>query len=112
MKRVVGLLVVLAVVMLLGGCAIDKVYYLTLGGTVNGYCEEVSTNNATIENELTLAGYTLGTCSSQGFNTSGHSCAFSFGSGSTSYDVTEYWGSSYSASTIQSACSLAGGTYH
>jgi hypothetical protein len=112
MKRVLGLLVVLAVVLLVAGCAQNKTYYLTAGGTVNGYCEEVSSNNTNIQNALTLAGYTLGTCASQGFSTSGHTCAFSFGSGTTSYDITEYWGSSVPSSTIQSACTLAGGTYH
>ncbi len=109
MKRLIGLLVVLAVVLLVGGCSFSKTYYYAYGGTVNGYCQEVSTNNSTIESIVTLGGYTLGTCASQGFT--GHSCSFSYGAGTTAYDVTEYWGSAVTPSTMQSDCAAEGGTY-
>jgi hypothetical protein len=111
MKRILGLLVVLAAVLLIGGCAQTVSYVISSGDTVSGFCEQVSTNNSNIQNVLALAGYTQGSCAALGFTTTGHSCTFSAGSGTTSYDITEYWGTGIASGTIQSYCTAAGGTY-
>jgi hypothetical protein len=112
MKRALGLLVMAALVLLVAGCAVEKTYYYTMGGTVNGFCEEVITNNADIQNALSASLFVEGTCAAQGFSTSGNTCTFSAGTGSTTYDIVEYWGSAVVPTYIQSACTMVGGTYH
>lgn len=92
MKRILGLLVVSAFVLIVAGCAFDKTYYYQFGGAASGFCEEVVTNNSTIESDLSLIGYSLGTCASAGF--SGGYCSYSYGSGTTTYTINEYWGTS------------------
>lgn len=111
MKRLVLISLVVAVVLLVAGCAFNKSYYYVFGDASTGMCEQVTTNDSDIQNIVTTAGYSLGTCAAQGFGGS-HYCTFSAGSGTTAYDVSIYWGTSFTATDIESACTGAGWTYH
>jgi len=112
MKRAVLIVLAVAVVLLVAGCAMDKSYYYIAGSTSTGMCEQVTTNDSSIENQLTVAGYGVGTCAAHGFSGS-HYCTTSYGSGTTGYDISIYWGTSYSTpADIQTACNLMGWTYH
>ncbi len=111
MKRLALIILVAAVGLLVAGCAMEKSYYVIIGDSSTGMCEQVTTSNGDIRSTITAAGYKEGTCAVQGFGGS-HYCTYSTGSGTESYDISIYWGSSFSASDIQTACTSAGWTYY
>jgi hypothetical protein len=110
-KRFILVLSVLGLVLLVAGCSVTKTYFHSTGTGATAFCWEVVTANADTQNALGIAGYTEGTCSANGFATT-HYCALSGGTGSNAYTINEYWPASLSAADAQSACTLAGGTYH
>ncbi|MGA2973985.1 MAG: hypothetical protein ABSF77_01605 [Spirochaetia bacterium] len=111
MKRTLGLLVVLAAVLLIAGCSLEKTYYYAVSvGSGYGFCEEVTTNDSNVQDSLTTEGFTAGTCASQGY--SGTYCEFTGTStGGKTYTIDEYFeGTYYTSSVIAQACTTAGGT--
>jgi hypothetical protein len=112
MKRKVLIVLAVAAVLLVAGCAFDKSYHVLSGDSSTGMCMQVTSNNSDIQNALTLAGYQDGTCAANGFS-GAHYCTYSAGSGTTSYDISIYWGTSYAtAAAVETACTQMGWTYH
>jgi len=111
MKRIIFALLATSLVLAVAGCAFEKSYYLASGGTVDGFCYQVTTNVSGIQRDLTTAGWVVGTCDDAGFVSSNY-CTYTETSGTESYEISLYWGSSYDPAEIETACTSSGWTFH
>lgn len=112
MKRLlfVGAIIVVASIIGLSGCALEKSYKLDYSSSY-GFCQEVITNDVDVQDELAAAGYEEGACPSS--NKLG-TCSISDSSGGTSYTINQiyYDGSIWSSTTTaEDSCDTYGGNW-
>ena len=109
MKRVICVLVAIAAVLFVGGCAFEKTYYYAVSFGGLSFCEEVVTNDTSISDSITTSGFKEGTCAANGYGST-HYCSISGSTGTKTYTINEYYSSSLTdLSTFQAACT---GTWH
>lgn len=103
----IGIVVAVALIIGLSGCAAQKVY--SLQG--QGYCYEVATNDLELQNALLDAGYGVGACS---LTDQLGKCTFdiTYETQTATVSAVYYEGTYFTdAATASTACSLVGGTW-
>jgi len=111
MKRSVLAIIIAAVVLVVAGCAFQTPYFVAFGDAITGMCEQVTTNDSALKSDLESAGWEQGSCADNGFAGT-HYCTTTDISGTTSYEISIYWGSSFTPTDIQTVCTSSGWTYH
>lgn len=109
MKKAVILAAIIAIVavVVLTGCAVEKTYSLHF----NGYCYEVTTNDARLQSELVKEGYDVGACPRE--DQLGK-CSLEIDYDGHTATVSGVWyeGTYYSdVASASAACSLLGGDW-
>jgi hypothetical protein len=112
MKRALFIVLVLAAVLVVSGCSFSKTYYIAFTTAGLGYCQEVSTNDSNLQQDLESSGYTEGTCSGAGY--SGQTCSLSGLYSGKSYTITQYFQGDWAAAygSIEAYCESSGWTYN